>query len=253
MKRLLVCGGLFGHEKGLQRLARAVDSYRPDGLLFVGGVLPRGRVYTPRMTAWGMTREDARAVHRFFEAVGRLGVFSAVIPGPLDTPLEDFVRMGMHAELDQPRLRVVHLTPAERGDTVVFGVGGQLCDGPACEPDSISRTMAEYCMRRLPEARQPRKVMMLSEPQGGTSRGCHPHDLCGDLIRSIHPSLCAVAGPTATAGSQRWGRTLVVNPGWLADGSAALVDWSRPALEQVEVLDLHNQAAVVACDTGGGD
>lgn len=253
MKRLLVCGGLFGHEKGLQRLARAVDSYRPDGLVFVGGVLPRGRSYTPRTTAWGMTREDAQAVHRFFEAVGRLGVFSAVIPGPLDTPLEEFVRMGMHAELDQPKLRVVHLTPAEHDDMIVVGLGGQLCDGPACEPDSISRTMAEYGLRRLPEARQTRKVLLLSEPLGGTSRGGHPHDLCGDLIRSLHPSLCAVAGPTATAGGERWGRTLVVNPGWLADGSAALVDWSRPALEQVEVLDLRNHVTIGARDTGGSD
>jgi Icc-related predicted phosphoesterase len=62
--------------------------------------------------------------------------------------------------------------------------------------------------------------------------------MVSDLIDNLHPALCVVGGPAAGRGSQRLAGTLVVNPGYLAEGSVALVDWTRPAQEEVEFLDL---------------
>jgi Icc-related predicted phosphoesterase len=62
--------------------------------------------------------------------------------------------------------------------------------------------------------------------------------IAGDFIDSYYPSLCVAAGTTEQRGSQWIARTLVVNPGRLADGSAAWLDWNRNKGEQVDLLRL---------------
>jgi len=49
--------------------------------------------------------------------------------------------------------------------------------------------------------------------------------------------LCVVAGRTERRGVQRIASTLVVNPGCLADGSAAWLDWNQRSGDQVEFLE----------------
>ena len=71
-----------------------------------------------------------------------------------------------------------------------------------------------------------------------TSLSRRAHSGHGDLIDSYHPTLCVVAGTTERRGSQRIAHTLVVNPGRLADGSVAWLDWNRSRGEQVEILPL---------------
>jgi len=71
---------------------------------------------------------------------------------------------------------------------------------------------------------------MLGGPEGNA--------LVGDIIDSYHPSLCVVAGPSMCQGTQRIANTLVINPGQLADGCAALLNWNQTVGEQVEFLNL---------------
>jgi Icc-related predicted phosphoesterase len=59
-----------------------------------------------------------------------------------------------------------------------------------------------------------------------------------ELIDSFHPDLCAVYAPSDEPGSRTVARTLVINPGCLADGRAAWLDWSRDDKDRVELLDL---------------
>jgi hypothetical protein len=48
--------------------------------------------------------------------------------------------------------------------------------------------------------------------------------------------LCVVAGQTALRGMQWVAGTLLVNPGSLADDSAALLDWDRKGDDLIEFL-----------------
>jgi Icc-related predicted phosphoesterase len=236
-------------------LRQVVERRRPDGILFAGGVLDTARRYAPRDgTAWGLTREDAGFLEQFLEALGRLGVFSALIPGPMDTPLEDFLRMGMHAEIEFPGVHLVHATLVERGDIAVCGVGGVICEGSACELDTCSRTLAEYYLRPLWTAKQPHRILLLATPPKGPLGGEEGTTVMADLIDSYHPSLCVVAGPSGRRGTQRIAHTLVINPGYLAEGWAAWLDWNRAAEEQVEFLNLRAlEPAGVAAEVGVGD
>jgi hypothetical protein len=264
MRHFLICSGLRSRGKSLEWLQQAVEIKRPDGILFAGGALNGMREYTARgATPWGLTRDDAHYLEQLFATLGHLGLFTAIIPGPSDTPVLDFLRMGMHAELEFPNLHLVHATPnlhlvhatlIEKGDMAVCGMGGCLCEETHHEGDQVSRIEAEYHLRGLAGSRKPHKVMLLGSPptgQLGGNLGCR---LVADLIDSCHPSLCIVSGPSEGRGTQRIARTLVVNPGEVAEGWMAYLDRRRSGDDAVEWLDLHDLSrSKVTAEVGVGD
>jgi hypothetical protein len=228
MKRFLVCGGLHGSEKALSELRRLALERQPDGLFFVGGILPPEPSPEPTLSHW---------MQRFFETLGELDVFSAVLPGPFDTPLEEFFRVGMHMEKEYPSVHLAHANLIAADGLAVCGIGGCLIEEGLPQPDTCSHVCADYFLRSLDLAEQPRKILLLpSAPLslGGDAAG----QLIDTLIRNHSADLCVVAGATERRGIQRAGRTLIVNPGCLADGSAAWVDWRHHPGGHVEFLEM---------------
>lgn len=237
MKRFLVCSGLHGSDTALMELKRLATERRPDGLFFAGGILAPERLQGPAEPRWDWTDEEFLFVQRFFETLGELDVFTPILPGPSDSPLEDFLRLGMDMEQEFPNLRLAHANLIAVDGLAVCGMGGSLVEGGQSKPDTYSRLRADYFLRSLDLAEQPRKILLLpSAPLslGGGAEG----RLIDNLIRSHSADLCVVAGTSKYRGIQRAARTLIVNPGCLADGSAAWVDWRRHPGGHVEFLDL---------------
>ncbi|HTU18800.1 MAG TPA: hypothetical protein VMG10_12130 [Gemmataceae bacterium] len=237
MKRFLVCGGLHGSDTALMALRRLTMECRPDGLFFVGGILAPERLQEPARAKESWTDEEHLFVQRFFEMLGELDVFTAVLPGPFDTPLEDFLRLGMDMESEYPNLRLAHANLIALDGLAVCGIGGCLVEESSPEPDTYSHLRADYFLRSLDLAEQPRKILLLpSAPLslGGDADG----PLIDCLIHSHSADLCVVAGATEHRGIQRAARTLIVNPGCLADGSAAWVSWRRHPGGHVDLLQL---------------
>jgi hypothetical protein len=226
MKRFLMCGGVWGSETALDWLRELVAQRRPDGLLFAGGILHPDREYAPTLTEWGMTREDARFMQRFFETLGELHLFTAVIPGPFDTTLEDFFHMGLATERESPALRLAHATLIEDAGVAVCGIGGSLAEDEHLEADTFSRIRADYFLRTLDRASHPYKVLLLPAPPPSLG-GTRESRLIDSLIESHPADLCIVAGPTDHRGIQRISQTRIINPGCLADGSAAWLEGGR--------------------------
>jgi hypothetical protein len=233
MNTFLLCAGVHGDERGLDYLQRIVENRRPAGILFAGGVLPTARCYEPRTTLWGLTRPDARFVERFFQTLGRLNVFSAVIPGT-DAPMEEFLQMGMHAEVEFANVHLAHATLVSRNGLAVIGLGGWVSEGTACEIDCCPRTLARYYLRSLATATQPNTVLLLARSPASSVGGSL---LSAELIDTLHPHLCVVGDGHEGPGVRRVARTLVVNPGSLAEGRAAWLDLRRRAEDRVELLD----------------
>lgn len=237
MKRFLVCGGLHGSETALNELRRLVIERQPDGLFFVGGILDPERFPIPDLPRWDQTSAEARWMQRFFETLGERDVFTAILPGPFDTPLEEFLRLGMHMEKEYPSVRLAHANLIAVNDLAVCGIGGCLTEEGHSELDTCSRVRADYFLRSLDLAEQSRKILLLSSAPlslGGEAAG----RLIDSLIRDHSADLCVVAGATERRGMQRAGRTLIVNPGCLADGSAAWVDWRCHPGGHVEFLEI---------------
>jgi hypothetical protein len=228
---------VYGKRSGLEVLCRFAAERRPEAILFAGGILSLGRPVASHSTCpWGLTREDERFVHEFGAALGGLGVFTAMIPGPNFEPLDEFYRWGMAVELEFPHVHVVHATLVEERDLAVCGLGVAIAEGALMREDCYSRIRSLYFLRTLRASVKPRKVLLLPEPPPGVLGGPEGNSVIGEIIDGLRPSLCVVAGQTARRGLQRIAGTLLVNPGALADESAALVDWERRGDDQVEFL-----------------
>jgi hypothetical protein len=237
MRRLLLCSGVYGKRSGLETLRRFAAERRPEAVLFAGGILSPDRLVVASATSpWGLTPEDERFLHEFGAALGGLGVFSAVIPGPNFEPLDQFYRLGMAVELEFPQVHAVHATLVEERDIAVCGLGVAIREEALMREDSFSRIQALYFLRPLRTSVKPRKLLLLPEPPPGALGGPEGNQVIGEIIDSLRPSLCVVAGRTERRGLQWIASTLLVNPGSLADASAALVDWDRKGNNLVEFL-----------------
>ncbi len=243
MRTFLVCGRLHGNAKALEGLAQLAQERRPDAILFVGGIVdPAARAEAARdpQAAEERLKEDLIFMERFFQALGKTGAFAAVIPGPADAPLREFLRVGMNAEVEHPGVHVVHASLVTDKDLAVSGIGGEitLADESGEPAVRVARATAEYFLRGLWRAEQPRKVLLLAQPPTGRLGGDEGNPIVTELIDSYHPFLCAVGGETEHRGAERVAHTLVVNPGRLVSGSVAWVDVGKEPDEQVEFLDL---------------
>jgi Icc-related predicted phosphoesterase len=233
MRRFLICANLECRPKSLEWLRRLVELRRPDAILFAGGVLDVIRAHMPLPQKQRLTHDEGAFVEAFFQTLAETRAYSAVIPGPGDFPIEEFLRLGMNAEVEYPNVHLVHMTLVEESDAALCGLGGRIGHG-----DGLSRTLAEYHLRRIATADQPQRILLLSSPPPGVLGGSESNTVVGELIDSLHPTLCAVGGPSEQRGSRRIGHTLIINPGFLAEGFAAWVDLGKHGDEQVELLDL---------------
>jgi hypothetical protein len=241
MRRFLICSAIHGDPIGIARLEGLAAARHPDGILFAGGILAPGPECAAGSSPGGLTTADARFIEDFLAVLGRLKVFSAVIPGPAGEPMDEFYRLAMGAELTFPNVHVVHATLVEKEDIAVCGIGGTIAEEPLLGVESYTRTTAEYLLRPLWRSAKPRKVLLLAAAPSGSLGGPDDRGLVWELIDSFHPELCAVYAPSDEQGSQAVGKTLVVNPGCLAYGKAAWLDWSREERDRVELIDLEVQ------------
>jgi Icc-related predicted phosphoesterase len=242
MRRFLICSGIHGDPNGIARIQRVATTHHPDGILFSGGILHPGRECALRSTPWCLTVEDCRFAEQFLATLGNLKVFSAVIPGPAGEPMDEFYRLAMAAELTFPNIHAVHATLVEEGDIAICGIGGTIAEEPLLGTETFTRLAVEYLLRPLWRSDRPRKVLLLAAAPSDSSGWPKGESLVWDMIDSYHPDLCVVYGTSDQQGSLRVGKTLVVNPGSLADGSAAWLDWDRSGEDQVELMNLTAQA-----------
>jgi hypothetical protein len=233
MRRFLVAGRIRGRGAALRLLEDAVRRWRPDAVLFVGDVL------TPASRR-ERSREEAEFLERFFQTAGRLPARTVVIPGPSDAPLGTFLRLGMNAEVEYPGIRLAHASFLAEGDGAVAGIGGELTPSEDAGAPVVrqSHTTAEYFLRPLWNSKPSLKVLLPAVPPTGRLGGPEGSPIVSELLHTGIPHLCAVGGPQEARGFERVARTTVVNPGELAEGSAAWVDLNRPAGERVRILDL---------------
>ena len=227
MNKFLVCAGINGSETALKKLLTLAEERKPDAILFAGGIADSN----------GNTPQKATFIAQFFEAIGKSGFFTIVIPGPNDAPLSEFLRAALNAEVIFPNIRVSHATPVSKGALGVSGVGGVITEsedvgGPVIK---YSHTSAEYLLRTLWSMTKPVKVLLLSETPPGKLSSNGGNSFVREFIGSYHPSICVVAGDKEHRGFEQEAHGFVINPGMLSEGSAA---WLDRLARKVEMIDL---------------
>ncbi len=239
MRKFLACAGIGGSSEAVDKLESIVRQRNPDAILFAGGLFAPAPIDESPTTAAERRHHDMKFLDRFFATLGAMRTAAAVIPGPHDVPLRAFLMAGMHARSQSPGVHVVHCTMVTTRDVVIAGVGGELTQVEDNGDPLVrcSRTTAEYFLQAFGSAAESEKILLLGSAIKGDLGGDAGNVVAGDLVDSLHPKLCIVAGPNACRGVERVARNNIVNPGTLRDGSAAWIDWTREADEQVEMIE----------------
>lgn len=238
MRRFLIIGGVNGNSEALLDLPSKVRELTPDGLLFVGGVFPHNQKENEEFVCEceDYTKEGAAFMDRFFATIGSLGVFSAVIPGVFDAPFDEFLTRGMTAERRYPDLHIVHVTPAQKGDVAIFGLGGCIADHSSVNTGYYSRSLADYYMRPLLTCKLPRRILLASDRPESWQGELGDVQLVDALIATFHPEVCVAGRLGVKKPIERIGETLLIHPGDFSAGCAAWLDLDRPVADQAKLL-----------------
>lgn len=227
MKKILACAGINGSRTALEKLLEVARERKPSGILFAGGICDPAAA-TPEKVAF-MTW--------FFEALGKTGRRTIIIPGPHDALLWEFLRAALTAEIVFPCISVAHATLISRGEVAASGIGGAITESEDISNPTIkySHASVEYFLRTMLQVTKPIKILLLSEVPTGKLGGSGGNRLVREFIQTYHPTICVVGGKKEYRGWEEERHSIVVNPGWLAEGSAA---WVERVERKVEMLDL---------------
>jgi|GEM_PF-38905 len=242
---ILLINDVFGR---LDRLAAVLDHERttPIKAIFALGNLvaptlssanaPISNHVARRQSGTSIEQQQYTAV---LELLGSLGVPVYLLPGDDDLPLAT-INQALQAYRGSAMLHLVHRTSAPLGELdVVSGFGGQLTNGgesvaaavqfPAWEARVAFEHLAAYDTAFQNAAR--RIFLFATPPQGeriDRFNGSHVGaPLLNSVIRAYQPHIVCCGGPSDSCGIELIYGTRVVNPGALADGSYALIDFER--------------------------
>jgi Icc-related predicted phosphoesterase len=173
---------------------------------------------------------DRPAQYRaLFRALGSTGVDTYWVPGPSDAPVADYLREAHNIEIAYPFLYGVHGTAAfAPGTVLVAGFGGEIDDDPGGPRDETTRLHyprweVEYRLklltRMLPEHEQP--ILLFATPPAHKGIGAQGSEALAEFIATYRARLVVCGGERRT---MLLGRTLVVAPGSIAEGSYAVAD-----------------------------
>jgi Icc-related predicted phosphoesterase len=227
MNTFLACAGIDGNKSSIEKLLKYANSKKPDTVLVAGGI---NRIGANRSQKMNFLKEC-------FQDLGQSGHRIILIPGPYDTPLGEFLRAAMNAEITYPNLFFAHATTFSNANVAVDGIGGKITENEDSTDPTLkySHNSAEFLFRRLWYIRKSVKILMFSEPPPGKLSGNGGNSLVEEFIKTYHPAICIVAGNTQYRGYEREKHGFTVNPGKLSDGSAAWIDWLK---RSVQILDL---------------
>jgi Icc-related predicted phosphoesterase len=163
-----------------------------------------------------------------FRAFGAAGIPLFWVPGRTDAPLEEFLPEAFNLEIAIPTLHAVHGLVAQGPGNVLFaGMGGDIIDDPdtITLEESILRYAAwhvEYRLKVLREFHDRQKVLMFTTPPAHKGIGGQGSEVLAELIKTYNPMLAVVRGQTAA--EHRLGKTVVLSPGRVDEGTYAIVD-----------------------------
>lgn len=227
LRRVLCAADPQGSEEAIGALLRTAEDLDIQAIALVGDLAGRG--------------DDRAAEYRsLFRALGRAGHHTYWVPGRSDAPVYEYLREAHNTEIVYSFLRGVHGTVAfAPGTVLVAGFGGEVDDDPTGPRDELRRLRyprweVEYRLklleRELSEYEQP--ILLFSTPPAHKGLGIQGSEALAQLT-ATHRARLVVSG--GERGTVMLGRSLVVAPGSLADGSYAVADLHARTAELSEL------------------
>jgi Icc-related predicted phosphoesterase len=214
LRTIAAVGQVRGAVEQLEQLLEVLPETEADAVALVGDL----------GTPWSKG-DTYRAI---FSALGHAGLPAYWVPGPTDAPLREYLSESYNMELAFPFLHGLHGTVAHGDSGVVFaGMGGEIVDDPATirAEEALLRYPGwevEYRFKVLEQLDEPMKVFLFTTQPAHKGSGVAGSGVLAELIKTHRARVAIVAGDDPA--EVQLGRTLVVSPGRLEEGSYTLVE-----------------------------
>ncbi len=247
MVKTLVIAEIRSSEDAVKSLREIVSNEGVEAIFCLGSILSGGARINrwreiqeggapptyPDPTVQDQENHDLRFLELFFDTLTELRIPCFHIPGWYDAPARLYWQSAVNHEVVAGQIQGVHLAPAFfTSDWVVAGFGGRIVERehhedyfviehPAWEAEFGLNFLRRFDRRRIllfHEAGLPHEAM---------------HRVIDHLIKEYQPDFAFVNSPDGRIEDRRLGRTLVVTPGSLAEGSYAVVDLRAETVKAV--------------------
>lgn len=224
IRTLLAIGDIRGEVEPLKRVFEKLPETGADAVAVIGDL--------------GAAWSKADTYRAIFRTLGEAGRPTFWVPGPIDAPLDDYLREAHNMEIAFPSLHGVHGTAAQADGQLLFaGMGGEIVDDPDAKraEETLLRYPGwevEYRLKIIREFKDRRLVFLFTTPPA--HKGLHGpgSEVLAELIKTYNPRLVLVRGDGVA--EERIGKSLVVSPGRLDQGEYALVDLQDLTVEAAE-------------------
>ncbi len=245
--KALVVAEIRGNRTAVESLRTIVTSEQIDVLFCLGSVLSGGErvnrwrtvrqggepVTYPDPVVQAQEKEDVRFLDYFFDTLTELGIPCFHVPGWYDAPARLYWQSAVNHEVVDGKVQAVHLAPAFfSSEWVVAGFGGRIVGAESHEDYYVIEHPAWEAEFGLSFIRRfDRRPILLFHETGLPHEAMHR--IIDHFIKEYQPEFAFVTSPDGRVEDRRVGRTLVVTPGRLADGSYAVVDLRQESVKAV--------------------
>lgn len=249
--KILAISDWHAKENVLSDLTSTIKSLSLDIIVFTGDILQ----WKTRCSEWAKAKSENRVpdrnkaeikeeikksaelYHTFYETARKIDLPLFAIPGNVDSPLDQYIKIGWEEMKRNPKLHIVHSSFfALDRDFVVTGFGGEITQQEKEDYFVLQfpRWEAEYGLNFLSDISSPKILLSHTPPVGtldlddGKHKGCQA---VNDLIQTYQSKWVFCGHAHGARGKEVIGDSVVVNPGSLKNGFYALVDTDKEKVE----------------------
>jgi len=249
--KILAISDWHAKEKVLSDLTRAIKNISVDAIVFAGDILQ----WKAKCSEWAKAEfenrlpdkdkpeikeeieKNAQLYHTFYEIMRKTDLPIFAIPGNVDSPLDQYIKIGWEEMKKNSKLHVVHSGFSALGkDLVVTGFGGEISQRGKEDYFVLQfpRWEVEYGFNFLSNISSDKILLSHTPPIGtldlddGKHKGC---DVVNDLIQRHKPKWVFCGHAHEARGKEITGVSIIVNPGSLKYGFYALVDTDKEKVE----------------------
>jgi uncharacterized protein len=241
--KILITGDLLEQFQYVERLPEVVKEAHVDAVLFTGNILRAqareaewrralAERRAPRLDLPGVQKQRndyARSLHRFFAALGSLGVPACFVPGRNDAPERLVVQAAFNAEVVAANVHAVHRSFAPLGGNwIVAGFGGEIT---AEERDHqfflrYPGWEAQFALDFLRHLDQDKILLFHTPPVERFEDQVEPtgHETVSHIIETFAPHFAVCGRAGGRQSKLTLATTPVVCPGRLSEGKYTILD-----------------------------
>jgi Icc-related predicted phosphoesterase len=249
--KILAISDWHAKENVLSDLVNAIKNLSLDLIVFTGDILQ----WKAKCSEWAKAKSEkrppdkdkpeikeeiknnAKLYHTFYENMRKIDLPIFTVPGNVDSPLDQYIKIGWEEMKRNSELHIVHSSLFDLDKHfIVTGFGGEITEQEKEDYFVLQfpRWEVEYGLNFLSNISST-KILLSHAPPIGTldlDDGRHKgSEVVNDLIQPYRPKWVFCGHAHGARGKEIIGDTIIVNPGSLKNGFYALVNTDKEKVE----------------------